>query len=214
MIGIITTEMKMPEGLTFGQKVRWRRQELKLTQEKLANLLGLDRGTIIDYEKDRSVPRTPQAKRKLAEVLQLEYDALYDNTLGAVAVAPKNPKGIGLNFGQLRRSFKDSSGQQLRDWKRMFKYLLNYTETLTDDDRRNILSCVEEINSVIKGRKKANRGGGALLAVLNNFLRKPRLIPEKGRGLSIRGFAFWGRLGFVIRFVGVSRVKSRKRFAF
>lgn len=213
MIGIITTEMKMPEGLTFGQKVRWRRQELKLTQEKLANLLGLDRGTIIDYEKDRSVPRTPQAKRKLAEVLQLEYDALYDNTLGAVAVAPKNPKGIGLNFGQLRRSFKDSSGQQLRDWKRMFKYLLNYTETLTDDDRRNILSCVEEINSVIKGRKKANRGG-ALLAVLNNFLRKPRLIPEKGRGLSIRGFAFWGRLGFVIRFVGVSRVKSRKRFAF
>lgn len=213
MIEIITTEMKMPEGLTFGQKVRWRRQELKLTQEKLANLLGLDRGTIIDYEKDRSVPRTPQAKRKLAEVLQLEYDALYDNTLGAVAVAPKNPKGIGLNFGQLRRSFKDSSGQQLRDWKRMFKYLLNYTETLTDDDRRNILSCVEEINSVIKGRKKANRGG-ALLAVLNNFLRKPRLIPEKGRGLSIRGFAFWGRLGFVIRFVGVSRVKSRKRFAF
>lgn len=192
MIGIITTEMKMPEGLTFGQKVRWRRQELKLTQEKLANLLGLDRGTIIDYEKDRSVPRTPQAKRKLAEVLQLEYDALYDNTLGAVAVAPKNPKGIGLNFGQLRRSFKDSSGQQLRDWKRMFKYLLNYTETLTDDDRRNILSCVEEINSVIKGRKKANRGGGALLAVLNNFLRKPRLIPEKGRGLSIRGFVFWG----------------------
>ncbi len=161
MIEIITTEMKMPEGLTFGQKVCWQRRELKLTQEKLANLLGLDRGTIIEYEKDRTVPRTPQAKRKLAEVLQLEYDALYDNTLGAVAVAPKNPKGIGLNFGQLRRSFKDSSGQQLRDWKRMFKYLLNYTETLTDDDRRNILSCVEEINSVIKGRKKANRGGGA-----------------------------------------------------
>lgn len=195
MIEIITTEMKMPEGLTFGQKVCWQRRELKLTQEKLANLLGLDRGTIIEYEKDRTVPRTPQAKRKLAEVLQLEYDALYDNTLGAVAVAPKNPKGIGLNFGQLRRSFKDSSGQQLRDWKRMFKYLLNYTETLTDDDRRNILSCVEEINSVIKGRKKANRGG-ALLAVLSNFLqnflRKPRLIPEKGRGLSIRGFVFWG----------------------
>lgn len=161
MIEIITTKMKMPEGLTFGQKVCWQRRELKLTQEKLANLLGLDRGAIIEYEKDRTVPRTPQAKRKLAEVLQLEYDALYDNTLGAVAVAPKNPKGIGLNFGQLRRSFKDSSGQQLRDWKRMFKYLLNYTETLTDDDRRNILSCVEEINSVIKGRKKANRGGGA-----------------------------------------------------
>lgn len=213
MVEIITTEMKMPEGLTFGQKVCWQRRELKLTQEKLANLLGLDRGTIIEYEKDRTVPRTPQAKRKLAEVLQLEYDALYDNTLGAVAVAPKNPKGIGLNFGQLRRSFKDSSGQQLRDWKRMFKYLLNYTETLTDDDRRNILSCVEEINSVIKGRKKANRGG-ALLAVLSNFLRKPRLIPEKGRGLSIRGFVFWEKLGFMIRFVGVSRVKSRKRFAF
>lgn len=161
MIEIITTEMKMPEGLTFGQKVCWQRRELKLTQEKLANLLGLDRGTIIEYEKDRTVPRTPQAKRKLAEVLQLEYDALYGNTLGAVAVAPKNPVKIGLNFGQLRRSFKKSGGQQLRDWKRMFKYLLNYTETLTDDDRRNILSCVEEINSVIKGRKKANRGGGA-----------------------------------------------------
>lgn len=154
-------EMKMPGGLTFGQRVRWQRQHLRLTQEKLANLLGLDRGTIIEYEKGRSTPRTAQAKRRLAEVLQLEYDALYDNTLGAVAVKSKNPVKMGVNFGQLRRSFKKSNGLQLRCWKQIFKYLLNNAETLAEEDRQSILSCVDEIGTVIKQRKKANRRGGS-----------------------------------------------------
>jgi len=115
------------------------------------------RGTIIEYEKDRSTPWTTQAKQMLAEALRLEYDALYDNTLGAVAVKPKGAVKIGVNFGQLRRSFKKSSGLQLRCWKQILKYLLNNVETLTEEDRRSVLSCVDEIGAVVKQRKKANR---------------------------------------------------------
>lgn len=159
MLEIVTDVARMPEGLTFGQRVRWKRQEMKLSQEKLARLLGLDRGTIVSYEHDRTVPRTTEMKQKLAETLDMSCDDLYDNTVGAVAVNPKEPAGIGLNFGQLRRSFKKSGGQQLRDWKRMFKYLLTYTETLTEKDRREIDRCIGEIIAVQKERKKANRGG-------------------------------------------------------
>lgn len=162
MLEIVTDVARMPEGLTFGQRVRWKRQEMKLSQEKLARLLGLDRGTIVSYEHDRTVPRTTEMKQKLAETLDMSCDDLYDNTVGAVAVNPKEPAGIGLNFGQLRRSFKKSGGQQLRDWKRMFKYLLTYTETLTEKDRREIDRCIGEIIAVQKERKKANRGGGAV----------------------------------------------------
>lgn len=159
MIELITETTAMPEGLTFGQRVRWKRQMMKLSQEKLARLLGLDRGTIMSYEHDRTVPRTTEMKQKLAEALEMSCDDLYDNTVGAVAVNPKDPVGIGLNFGQLRRSFKKSGGQQLRDWKRMFKYLLTYTETLTEEDRKEIDGCIGEIIAVQKERKKANRGG-------------------------------------------------------
>ncbi len=159
MIEILEKAAEMPEGLTFGKRVRWKRQELKLSQEKLARRLGLCRETIGEYEHDRSVPRTTEMKQKLAAALEMSCDDLYDNTVGAVAVNPKEPVGIGLNFGQLRRSFKKSGGQQLRDWKRMFKYLLTYTETLTDEDRREIDRCIGEIISVQKERRKANRGG-------------------------------------------------------
>lgn len=150
---------KVPEGLTLGQKILKARGELKWSQETLANKLGLDRGTIVNYEKDRTVPRTTQLKQRLANVLGVSYDYLYDNTVGAVAVRPKEPVGIGLNFGQLRRTFKKSNGLQLRDWKRTFKYLLNYTETLTESDREEILKCIDEIVEVQKSRKKANGGG-------------------------------------------------------
>lgn len=160
MLEIVTDVARMPEGLTFGQRVRWKRQEMKLSQEKLARLLGLDRGTIVSYEHDRTVPRTTEMKQKLAETLDMSCDDLYDNTVGAVAVNPKEPAGIGLNFGQLRRSFKKSGGQQLRDWKRMFKYLLTYTETLTEKDRREIDRCIGEIIAVQKERKR-QIGGGA-----------------------------------------------------
>lgn len=167
--------MRMPEGLTFGQRVRWQRENLELSQEKLANLLGLDRGTVISYEHDRTVPRTAEMKKRLAEVLEMDYDELYDNTLGSVAVKPKEPVGIGLNFGQLRRSFKKSGGQQLREWKRVFKYILNYTETLTEADRAAIGGCIEEIVAVQKARKKVNRGG-ALLAVLRHNIYNMPLV--------------------------------------
>lgn len=144
-------------GLSFGKKVYRRRVELHLSQEELAKRLGINRCTVADYEHDRTTPRTPQLKLRLAETLGLDYDELYDNTLGAVALKPKMAVKIGLNFPQLRRSFKKTSGLQLRCWRRMFKYLLNCVDTLADEDREAIYACLEEMKKVCNERKILNR---------------------------------------------------------
>ncbi|MDF1729743.1 MAG: helix-turn-helix transcriptional regulator, partial [Sulfitobacter sp.] len=44
---------KLPSGIdrVVGQRIRWRRKELKLTQEKLGELLGLTFQQVQKYEK-------------------------------------------------------------------------------------------------------------------------------------------------------------------
>lgn len=47
------SESKLPSGIdrVVGQRIRWRRRELKLTQEKLGELLGLTFQQVQKYEK-------------------------------------------------------------------------------------------------------------------------------------------------------------------
>lgn len=52
--------------------IRSRRRELGLTQAQLAQLLGVDRTTVIRWERTRRVPSI-QLSRRLAEVLGLNY---------------------------------------------------------------------------------------------------------------------------------------------
>lgn len=64
----------------LGELIRFRRKELKLTQEELGNLAGLNRLTISEYERGRvSYPRF--------ETLELLADALGVPASDLVAVA-------------------------------------------------------------------------------------------------------------------------------
>ena len=149
------------EKIGFATMVRTRRSELRLSQTELANLLGLDRGTISSYERGLTVPRTAQQKYRLAEVLGLSPDQLYTNTLGAMAVKPAPQISLGLNYGQLRRSFKETGGLQLRAWKKVFRYLL-LIGTLPEAERSEVQACVTEITAVQKLRKRQNRSRGGV----------------------------------------------------
>ncbi len=52
----------------FGEKVKDQRERLKLSQEQLANLVGVSRRTIITYETGAATPRI-NSLRKIAEAL-------------------------------------------------------------------------------------------------------------------------------------------------
>ena len=53
--------------MTFGEKVKAEREKRKLTQQEVADALGINRRMITRYENGISFPRTKDAYRKIAE---------------------------------------------------------------------------------------------------------------------------------------------------
>jgi transcriptional regulator with XRE-family HTH domain len=53
-------------GVSFGQRLRAYRLAAWLTQRQLADLAGLDAGTVWSYEQDETVPRGPRLARLVA----------------------------------------------------------------------------------------------------------------------------------------------------
>ncbi len=58
--------------MKFGEKLRKARKEKKLTQEELAELAGVTKRTIINYEGGESYPKDRKIYYKLAELLGTE----------------------------------------------------------------------------------------------------------------------------------------------
>jgi len=62
--------------MTFGEKVKKARKELKLTQTELGKMIGVSGRTIFSYETDSGRPRTKDGYYKLAEVLKVDVNYL------------------------------------------------------------------------------------------------------------------------------------------
>ena len=62
--------------MTFGEKVRQERTNLKLTQDELAAKAGVTRRVITSYETDKSRPRGIENYKKLAEALDVNVNYL------------------------------------------------------------------------------------------------------------------------------------------
>jgi DNA-binding XRE family transcriptional regulator len=60
-------------------ELKSRRKEKKLTQDQLAELLGVDRRTIINYEKGEVIP---ESKVKLIDIVLKDFENNNDNKLG------------------------------------------------------------------------------------------------------------------------------------
>ncbi len=142
-------------GLSFGKRVLTQRRFLGMTQEELAAKVGIDRGTIMNYELGRTLPRTQATRRRLAEVLELEYEELYDVRDGFASKA-KPGASMGIDFRQLRRSMSKNNGFQLRCWKKMIKLVLEHVELMASD-REGMEKCLVEIARIQKERKARNK---------------------------------------------------------
>ncbi len=62
--------------MTFGEKVRFLRKKNGLSQEKLAEQLGVSQRTVLSYEKNISRPRQLRTYEKLAEALGVDVNYL------------------------------------------------------------------------------------------------------------------------------------------
>ena len=62
--------------MTFGEKIRSERIKLDLTQDELAQKIGVTRRVITSYEADRSRPRGIEAYKRVAQALDVNVNYL------------------------------------------------------------------------------------------------------------------------------------------
>lgn len=63
--------------MKFGEKVRTLREKSGLTQAELAALLGVNKRTVIGYEREGRYPRQREIYQKLADTFHVPVDYLY-----------------------------------------------------------------------------------------------------------------------------------------
>ena len=62
--------------MKFGEKVRKLRKEKKITQQEVADIIGVSRRTYISYEQDGRYPRKREIYTKLAEIFGVDTNYL------------------------------------------------------------------------------------------------------------------------------------------
>ncbi len=62
--------------MTFGDKVKSARSKLGITQEEMAERMGISRRAYISYEQDKSRPRGIEQYKKLAKALEVNVNYL------------------------------------------------------------------------------------------------------------------------------------------
>jgi transcriptional regulator with XRE-family HTH domain len=62
--------------MTFGEKVKTERAKLKITQDELAQKIGVSRRVITSYETDNSRPRGTEGYKRLADALEVNVNYL------------------------------------------------------------------------------------------------------------------------------------------
>jgi len=104
--------------MNLGQRIKTRRQDLKLTQQDLAGALGLTPQHISAIEQDKRAPSLPSLA-KLAEELGVTIDYLITGKEGVITdtiPAIKADKGLKLESKKalisLVRSLRDSAGPE------------------------------------------------------------------------------------------------------
>lgn len=66
--------------MSIGQRIKERREELNLTQEELAKLLGVSKGAVGNYETEISFPKI-ENMTKLFEILKTDANFLFQDDI-------------------------------------------------------------------------------------------------------------------------------------
>lgn len=101
--------------MSIGSRIKERREELGITQTQLAELLGLTKGAIGNYETDANSPKA-STLYKVFDVLKCDANYLFQDELGNQDGLTKIDRALLRSFHQL-----NEEGQE---------QLLDYADTL------------------------------------------------------------------------------------
>lgn len=108
----------------FGEKVKELRLAKNLTQQELANMIGVTKRTLINYETGRSEPRQNSVILKLSEIFSISADSLLDNKDANTLLSEQ--------AGRLDKDYDTSSKSKVE-----VKELLNQVQALFADEELN-----------------------------------------------------------------------------
>lgn len=86
--------------MTFGEKFKAEREKRGLTQQQVADQLGLNRRMITRYENGVSFPRTKEAYRKIAEFFGVDVNYLLTEDEGFIVQAAEQYGTRGMKQAQ------------------------------------------------------------------------------------------------------------------
>jgi len=125
--------------MKFGDILSNLRNEAKITQKDLANILGVSRGTIGMYEIGQRDPDTETLK-KIAKFFNVSVDYLLGNTDIKNSDTSKNKIAESLNDDPELSQFWDS----LKD-REDLKLLFKQTRDMTPNDIKKIIRIIKAI---------------------------------------------------------------------
>ena len=86
--------------MTFGEKFRTEREKLGLTQQEVADSLGINRRMITRYENGISFPRTKDAYKKIADFFKIDVNYLLTEDEAFVVEASEQYGSRGMKQAQ------------------------------------------------------------------------------------------------------------------
>lgn len=125
--------------MTFGEKIRNERNRLGLSQDELAEKIGVTRRVISSYENDSSRPRGTERYNKLAEALGVNINYLLSEDEAFIA-------NVEDNYG--RRGAKQAK-ELLAEVTGLFA-----GGEMADEDMREMVDAIQEAYLIAKKKNK------------------------------------------------------------
>lgn len=125
--------------MTFGEKVRNERNRLGLSQDELANKIGVTRRVISSYENDSSRPRGTERYNKLADALGVNINYLLSEDEAFIA-------NVEDNYGH--RGAKQAK-ELLAEVTGLFA-----GGEMADEDMREMVDAIQEAYLIAKKKNK------------------------------------------------------------
>ena len=123
--------------MTFGEKFRTEREKLGLTQQEVADSLGINRRMITRYENGISFPRTKDAYKEIADFFKIDVNYLLTEDEAFVVEASEQYGSRGMK--QAQNLINGMSG-------------LFAGGTLSDQDKDAVMKALQDIYWESKAR--------------------------------------------------------------
>lgn len=124
--------------MNFSDKIKAERSKRNMNQTEFAELLGVSKHTIVNYESGKVLPRTREAAKKIADTLNVSLSYLLDMNEEFVVDTGEQYGSRGRKKAEqlMNETFALYSGGELAD-EDMDELLMGFQQMLLDARKKN-----------------------------------------------------------------------------